>query len=281
MNRRHVLGAAIYASGQAAWANDLLGTLKGQLEAAQNAGRQSAPVVPQFPSRFDGGVVSPDAYFQVFSKNFNIRGSRAIQSPIRGLGLIRTPPGFEPVFLNSMATFFGARKWFSWPANQPSGTELPAAEQDRVRQDVLSRLSWDMLVGPVWGAGAPRKALVWSAPDCPFCQQMELELASGADKKLQYELYYLPTMLAKSSMVANQIWCSSNKPASWLQAMARKSIGSSASCDQDYYSVAVSDALSVGHSPAPGQIVKPTPTLILDSGERGNWAAMKSRVAPA
>lgn len=282
LKRRGLLGAALATATQAAFADDLFGTLKNQIEAIQKSLPQvqagpAATVSGAASGRFEDGITLA-TYQRTFEANFRIPGGRAIESPIRGLGLIKVSADYEPVFLNSDATFFGARQWYGLDRGKPR--ELAADEQIRIRSELLGRLRWDSLVGPVWGRGAPRKALVYSAPDCPFCLAMERDLVAS-EAKLGYELYYLPTMLNKGSRVAGQIWCSPNKPAAWLQAMARKPLQAPSGCDQDYYSLAVADALLLGKKLASGAVSTGTPTIVLESGERGNWESLKRTMLSA
>lgn len=276
MRRRKLAAAMMLTPLTSANAQDWLGALQNQLNALLKNQPSTVPVLQKTGAQFEDGVPL-STYEAAYKKRFKYPDGYAIESPIRGLGLIRTPAGHESIFLNSDASFFGARKWFEVSNATGKSEELPFAEQLRIRSEILRRIRWDLLVGPVWGAGAPQKALVYSALDCPACVAMERELIAS-EGKLRYELYYLPLMLNKNSSVARQVWCASSRPAAWRQAMLRQPIDSRTGCDLEYYTNALGDALAIGESLGDGRVLVTTPTIILDSGERGSWTDMKVKM---
>jgi hypothetical protein len=262
--------------------NDLFNLLlKGGLDALQKSQGQpgqggSTALAANGPApRFEEGV-SPNTYLNAFNSSFRGRNPRALESPFRGLGLV-VSDNLQPVLLNSSATFFGLNEWNVVDTSSSNPRMLSGAEVQQIRAELLSRLRWDLLVGPVWGQGAPRKALVLSAPDCPYCIQMELDLANGT-RSPAYELYYLPIMLNKTSKVASQIWCANNRVEGWQQAMLKRSIGNPGNCGKEELADAVSLALGLATARPDGKIARGTPTLLLDSGELGNWSRVKPKV---
>lgn len=282
MKRRTLTAGLLAGTALPALANnDLLNLLKGGLDALQKSqgqpgqGNSTARAANGASPWFEEGV-SPNTYLNAFKSSFRGRNPRVLESPFRGLGLVISDD-LQPTLLNSSVTFFGLDTWNVVDTPSSNLRQLPEAEVQKIRAELLTRLRWDVLVGPVWGHGAPRKALVLSAPDCPICVQMELELANGT-RSLGYELYYLPIMLSKTSKVATQIWCANNKVEGWQQAMLKRSIGNPGNCGREELAHVVSLALGLSRVSPDGKIASSTPTLLLDSGELGGWSRVKAKV---
>lgn len=274
-------GLLASAAAPAFASNDLVNLLKGGLSAIQKAQAQSGQQgeqsrIPGGPApRFEDGI-SVNTYLRSFVSTFRARNPKVVDSPFRGLGLVISD-NLGPTYINSDASFFGLDTWHALNPLSGSHQQLPDVEAKAIRAELLSRLRWETLVGPVWGQGAARKALVFSAPDCPACLQMEFDLAK-AGRSPAYELYYLPIMLNKSSKVAAQIWCANDRVEGWRQAMLKRNVGNSGNCGSDVLSDAVSLALGISKIRPDRKIVLSTPTLLLDTGEMGNWAGLKSKV---
>lgn len=275
MDRRIAIAAVAGGLATAASAQnlgDILGKalVQGATGQGNKGGTEQQTSAPGTRPRFEDNV-SASTYLQALRENFNLPGGTIIESPIRGLGLAKLPSNFSPFFLNADGTFFGGRTWNELRNNKR--VELSATENAEIVLEVIKRVHWEKLVGPVWGAGSRKRAIVYSAPDCPFCQQMEKELVLN-EKKLAYELYYLPTMLNKQSRLAEQVMCSADKVSAWMNVLVKRPLSGRSDCDDVYYLEAFFDVLSIGKQVG-NQISNPTPQIILETGERGHWQKMK------
>lgn len=275
--KRRAFAAGIVMTGvQPALAQGFFDKLADQVK-SQLAPQQAKepPAAPRFQ---DGIPLS--TYQQAYDSRFNIIG-RAIESPVRGLGLIRLTGDNSPMFINADAKFWGDREWMQYDPALGKSRPIEASDALAVRSEFLSRLKWEMLVGPVRGAGATKKAIVYSAPDCPACVAMEREIDAFAGK-LGYELYYLPTRLSSYGRTSfeNQVWCSPNRTDAWQQAMKYPNAPwvAAQTCDAAAYTTALINALGIAKEQPDGRVTVSTPTIVLDSGRMGGWAELKSMI---
>lgn len=95
--------------------------------------------------------------------------------------------------------------------------------QERLRQ--LSAIPFDSLpldlaIKTVKGNGS-RKLAIFSDPLCPYCQQMERDLALVTDVTIYTFLYPIESLHPGASEVAKAIWCSPDRSKTWEEWMLR------------------------------------------------------------
>jgi thiol:disulfide interchange protein DsbC len=122
------------------------------------------------------------------------------------------------------------------------------------------RLRWsdfDLSKAIKIGSGE-KKILIFSDPDCPFCQKLERELS-----KIESELtvYVAPLPLVglhpNAQKVADRIWCSKNKAQAWRDYMLLKKQPAQLGC-----STPTSEWIEI----AGANGINSTPTIILPDG---------------
>lgn len=279
MRRRAITFGLLATSAPVFASNDFFNALKGGLEGLKKAQSQGGPTAASGAApRFEDGIPA-STYLRAFSSSFNSKNPRVVESPFRGLGFV-VSDGIEPTFLNSDVSFFGGQVWNVVDSRSGSPRQLPDQDVAAIRTELMSRLRWELLVGPAWGEGAPKRALVLSAADCPACIKMEYELAASG-RRPAMELYYLPTMLNKTSKAAGQVWCSSDPVGAWRQALLKRSLPNIQGCDREIYTGAITVALGMVAVKPDGRYISSTPTLMLDTGERGTWGSLKGRILSA
>lgn len=64
-----------------------------------------------------------------------------------------------------------------------------------------------------------RKMAVFSDPHCPYCRQLELELAKLDNVTIYTFLYPIESLHPQAASVAQSIWCAKDKSAAWRQYM--------------------------------------------------------------
>lgn len=87
-----------------------------------------------------------------------------------------------------------------------------------------NRIDWQQLplqdaIKTVRGSGKHQLA-VFSDPHCPYCRQLETELAKLQDVTIYTFLY---PIRPQSMLVSQKVWCSANRTQAWQQLMKRQS----------------------------------------------------------
>lgn len=106
---------------------------------------------------------------------------------------------------------------------------------------------------------ASRKLAVFSDPDCPYCQQLELELARLDDVTIYIFPFPLTQLHPNAATIAHKIWCASDRATAWHDYLIQKTEPNNAGdCENP-----IEDNIKLGQS----LNVQGTPTLILSNGE--------------
>lgn len=85
--------------------------------------------------------------------------------------------------------------------------------QELLRVD-FAGLPFDQSIVRIKGKGT-RKLAVFSDPDCPYCQQLEKDLALLDDVTIYTFLYPIPELHPNATHMANAIWCAEQPAKAW------------------------------------------------------------------
>jgi thiol:disulfide interchange protein DsbC len=101
--------------------------------------------------------------------------------------------------------------------------------------DALNRVDVSMLpkadaIQTVRGKGE-RSLFVFSDPDCPFCKQMEAELAKVDNVTIHTLLYPLEGLHPDARRKAEAIWCAKDRAGAWEAFMASGRLPENGSCE--------------------------------------------------
>lgn len=178
-------------------------------------------------------------------------------------------PGVYEVFAGDSIAYSDAKGEYLL-----SGAILETRSKRNVTADRLDELTsidvkslpLEHAIKTVKGDGK-RRLVIFSDPDCPFCQKLEKELATVTNVTIYTFLFPLAELHPEAPAKAKAIWCASDRSAAWAHWMLQQKLPASASCD-----VAVIDEnIKLGEKLRVGS----TPTLFSGSGRRvsGTMAA--------
>jgi len=105
-----------------------------------------------------------------------------------------------------------------------------------------------------------RQIAVFADPKCPYCQQLEAELAKQDDLTVYTFLYPLESVHPGATVKAHQIWCAGDRESAWNNWMRKQEAPPERDCDQD----PIKQLADLG-----GKLhINTTPTIIFRSGRR-------------
>ncbi len=140
-----------------------------------------------------------------------------------------------------------------------SRIDLSAHHLDELNSVDFDKLPFDQAIKTVHGEGKQRLA-VFADPDCPYCRELEKELAKIDDVTIYTFLYPIPSLHPGATEKARAIWCAADRAQAWRDWMIDSRAPPSATCSGD--SVAATVALA-------GQFrISSTPTMFLETGGR-------------
>jgi thiol:disulfide interchange protein DsbC len=102
--------------------------------------------------------------------------------------------------------------------NLKTGKDLVQARTQELMHVDFASLPLDKAIVKVKGDGS-RKLAVFSDPDCPFCHELEQELAKVNDVTIYIFLYPLTELHPDSERKANLVWCAANPAKAWDELM--------------------------------------------------------------
>lgn len=149
----------------------------------------------------------------------NIRKSLEATLPNVAIGKITKLPyhAIYQVVGNGYNVFYtdenGKVAFFGNMVDLKSKENLTEEEADKLRHVDFASLPFDKAIVRVKGSGK-RKLALFSDPDCPFCQQLEGELAKVSNVTIYTFLYPL-SIHPDSRRKAEQIWCSKDRSKAW------------------------------------------------------------------
>jgi len=137
-------------------------------------------------------------------------------------------------------------------------TQQALDARDSIKFD---QLPLDKAIKTVRGTGE-RTLAVFADPDCPFCRNLEKELAGLSDVTIYTFLYPLTSLHPDARNKAHAIWCATDRSATWHDWMILDQAipVAAASCAQD----PIEDLAKLG-----GNLqINSTPMLFLENGQR-------------
>jgi thiol:disulfide interchange protein DsbC len=132
----------------------------------------------------------------------------------------------------------------------------------------IKTLPLDNAIKSVKGDGS-RTLVVFSDPDCPYCQELEKELQDVSNVTIYTFLYPLESLHPQARDKANNIWCAADRAAVWSNWMLNKTLAFS-SCEQTV--IASNIELGMKHK------VLSTPTLFFVDGQRVNGSISRDEI---
>lgn len=136
---------------------------------------------------------------------------------------------------------------------------LTAKREQALNKIDVSKLPLEQAIKHVKGDGS-RVLYVFSDPDCPYCKKLEQNMTSVDNVTLYTFLYPLTNLHPRADIVAEQIWCSSNKYEAWEDYMILNEAPDSViGCDNP-----IQNNIKLGQK----LNITGTPTLFLKDGTR-------------
>jgi thiol:disulfide interchange protein DsbC len=123
----------------------------------------------------------------------------------------------------------------------------------------FGKLPFDRAIKIVKGDGSRRLAL-FEDPDCPFCRQLEQQLARVNNVTLYVFLFPLVELHPQARVHAHAIWCAADRGEAWTHWMLERREPGSSACQHD----PIDQLQTLGAD----LNVTGTPTYFLDSGRR-------------
>jgi thiol:disulfide interchange protein DsbC len=136
---------------------------------------------------------------------------------------------------------------------------LTSNRLDELNSIDFKSLPFERAIKVVKGDGS-RQLAVFSDPDCPFCKELEKELAKVTDITVYTFLFPLEEIHPKAPEKTRNIWCADDRAVAWTQWMVEGKEPSSASCSTD----PTAELVKLGQ----GLNIHATPTLYLSTGKR-------------
>lgn len=146
---------------------------------------------------------------------------------------------------------------------------LTAARVDELNRIDVSRIPTGRTIQYKKGNGS-RKLFVFSDPDCPYCQQLEKDLATLDDVTVHIVLYPLASIHPDAPAKSRAIWCAPDRAASWSAWMLEQRAPAPAQCDGD----PVESLLALGRELR----VVSTPTIVFEDGRRFTGAPPRAQL---
>ena len=112
---------------------------------------------------------------------------------------------------------------------------------------------------PIVRGNGSRKLAVFSDPDCPYCKQLEKELALLNDVTIYVFLYPIASLHPAATKHAKAIWCAPDRAKSWRAQMLEDKQPTGGECDNP-----VDEIVALGNSLG----INGTPTMIFANGKR-------------
>jgi thiol:disulfide interchange protein DsbC len=106
------------------------------------------------------------------------------------------------------------------------------------------------------GNGA-KKLVVFSDPDCPYCQKLEHELVKLPNVTLYIAPFPLTSLHPNAAAISERIWCSKDQGRAWRDYLLRQKEPMKASCPNP---IAAWQALAQKYQ------INSTPTMVLEDG---------------
>lgn len=174
-------------------------------------------------------------------------------SPIHGL--YEVIMGKNIAYTDAVGKFMLFGHMFDMKAQK----DLTADEINSINKVDVSKLPLASAIKTVRGNGK-RVMYVFSDPECPYCKQLEPELAKIDNVTIYTFLFPLESLHPGTTEVSKKIWCSKHKSAAWKTFMATSSLPPDAQSDDCETPVNAISLLGAKLG------INGTPTLIFSNG---------------
>ncbi len=116
--------------------------------------------------------------------------------------------------------------------------DLVQARTQELQHVDFSMLPLDKAIVTVKGNGS-RKVAVFSDPECPFCQELEHELAKVSDVTIYTFLYPLVELHPDAERKAKLVWCAADRAKAWEELMlkGKEPAASDKPCDPPFKAI--------------------------------------------
>lgn len=158
----------------------------------------------------------------------------------------------EVLFVNKDLSIMISGNVFDLKAEKSLTNELLAKYKPKLSWDSLD-LKKTIRIGQ-----GPKKILVFSDPDCPFCQKLEAELAKlGGALTVYVAPFPLVGLHPNAQIVSDRIWCSKDKATAWRDYLLRQKQPAQIGC-----ATPTNEWLEIGGKHG----INSTPTIVLEDG---------------
>jgi thiol:disulfide interchange protein DsbC len=123
----------------------------------------------------------------------------------------------------------------------------------------FNSLPFSLAIKSTRGNGS-RQIAVFADPKCPYCQELEGELAKLDDVTVYTFLYPLESVHPGATVKAHQIWCASDRESAWNNWMRKQEAPPERECAED----PIKQLAALGEK----LHIDTTPTIIFHSGRR-------------
>ena len=255
-NTHHTIAAAIAASITAlAFAAGSAHAQNGQAVKVDSA---AASAVTPFQKTADPGMM---AQMQSLYPSTVFREVNNTAVP----GIFEVVMGKNTAYVDQSGRYFMFGRLF----DMQTQTDLTPAKPEPVEKVELTKLDTKNAIKKVKGTGA-RVLYVFSDPDCPFCQQLERNIANLDNVTIYTFLYPLEGLHPDAKRKSVNIWCSSDQAKAWDGFMLSGALPANANCTNP---VDQNIALAQQYG------INGTPTLIAADGRKMAGALSADRLS--
>lgn len=125
-------------------------------------------------------------------------------------GVYEVTMGKNVAYVDASGRYFMFGHLYDMVAQQ----DLTSARKPAVDQIDFAKLPFDDAIKFVYGNGR-RKIAIFSDPDCPFCRQLEPELAQLTDATVYVFAAPYPSLHPEAVNKSISIWCSTDRAKAW------------------------------------------------------------------
>jgi thiol:disulfide interchange protein DsbC len=181
-------------------------------------------------------------------------------------GLYEVVTNGDVVYVNEQATLLFSGRILDIDSKQ----DLTTKRWNALHPADIGKLPLELAIKTVHGAGS-RQLFIFADPFCPYCRQLEQQLADVDDVTIYTFLFPLEDIHPGATRQAAKIWCSTDRAGTWSDWMLRQAqpLGAN-NCDPR--------ALTSTHELGMTLVINSTPTLFFADGHRVGGAISKERL---
>ncbi len=146
---------------------------------------------------------------------------------------------------------------------------LTRARLEEVNAIDFKTLPLDLAIKTVRGTGK-RQLAVFADPDCPYCQELETQLAGLSDITIYTFLFPLDDLHPDAAHKAQILWCAKDRSAAWSTWMLKREMTGDASCPAGPFKTIAELATKLR--------INSTPTSFLANGRRISGARKQDQL---